>query len=257
MNHKLILAATVVALSCQALLSQTPTVRPIEDKEAKALIAEFEKKVKANAKNLGVRLTAVQELGGHRNGLLVKPLLAIARSDKAISVRRAATEAIGAQPKKQARRALSMLLKKTDMLRQPDETASVVRALSSESYDAKDWPILQRMFDKSLAEKGVVNAQIAIIELAGQQQEVQAANWLVQHIDAPAPAWVDDPNNPPADYWEARHKNWAKWRGQVTEAMFQITGQRFGSTKEAKLWMRANGRELLRKKKPSKETKKK
>jgi hypothetical protein len=51
---------------------------------------------------------------------------------------------------------------------------------------------------------------------------------------------VHDGDNPPQEYWEARWKAWAVWKGRVKEALFAITGQRFSTAAEARAWLKQN-----------------
>lgn len=252
MNAKLLSITTLALLAPFALAQETKT---IEDKDARKLVSEFTKKLKPKKTSLAIRLAAVQDLGKYSNKLLVKPLLKVARTDTAKSVQQAAVVALGRQPQKKAREALGMLLKKHDIIKNPDLTAAIVRAYDAGAYTARDYKTFKNMFEKSIADQKCVAAQLAIIELFGNQKEVQAASYLAMHIDAPQPVNVDDPANPPASYWEARWKNWSKWKAQLKETLFKITGQRFGSNKEARTWLRANAKQL--KSKASKKDKKK
>jgi len=241
---KTILLTACVVASWHSLGAQE--AREIDDREARRLIKEFDKAMKSKSGSLSSRLTSVNKLGGSRNGLLVKPLLKTARSAPAKSVRQAAALAIGNQPPKKARSALLMLLKKTKITSEPNITAAIVKAFDKGSYQGKDYKTFKNMFERSIADKRCVAAQIAILEMFGHHKEVEAAQYLSMHIDAPAPAWVDDPSNPPASYWEARYKNWQKWKNQLKEALFQITGQRFSSNKEARAWLKKNRNKLKR-----------
>ncbi len=250
-----LITTCLLSISLQPLCAQE--ARPIEDKEAKQLIDEFKKTIKASKKNLGSRVKAVQELGRRSNGLLVKPLLKLARSDRAKTVRQEATIALGNQPAKQARGALNMLLKKTSITSEPNVTAAIVKAYGGGSYRDKDYKTFKSMFERSLADQRCVAAQIAIIELFGKQQEIQAAEYLARHIDAPEPVNVDSASNPPASYWEARYKNWQKWRQRLKETLYQISGQRFGTSKEAGVWLRKNRRALKQRKAKSSKQKSK
>ena len=231
------------------VLAASPCLRAqseaaIADREARVLAATFKKQIKAGKNSLTARIEAVQELGQYSHGSFVKPLLTVARSDKAKSVRQKAAEAIGNQPKKNARPALVFLLSKTKINKDPGLTASVVRAINKSCYEARNWSALHKLFERSLSDRKAVDAQLAILQVARTQKEIQAIDLLVQHIDEPAPVWVDDPSNPPASYWEARYKNWQRWRTQVKSALYAITDQRFGTAKEARTWLKKNRRNL-------------
>lgn len=217
--------------------------RAIEDKEAKELVSEYKKNA-GRKSDLRTRLEAVNKLARYRNDLFINPLVHTVRTDKAQSVRKAAAEALGSQPPRRARAALTALLNGVDIEGEPGVAAGVIRAFDRCCYDSRDWERFEKMFQKVLTAKEVADPQQAILELAGNQKELKAIDFLLEHIDPPEPEWVDDPNNPPASYWEARWANWSKWKGQVKEALFQITGQRFNSKKEAKEWLSKNRQQL-------------
>lgn len=50
---------------------------------------------------------------------------------------------------------------------------------------------------------------------------------LCRLLDPPQPEWVDDPNNPPASYWEARWRVWQGVRRDLTWALRELTGETF------------------------------
>jgi hypothetical protein len=85
-----------------------------------------------------------------------------------------------------------------------------------------------------------VPLQEAILGLAAQHKEKQSIELLLDNIDEPVPQNVDAANNPPASYWEARWKAWKAWREKVKDALFALTGQRFGSAAEARVWLAKN-----------------
>lgn len=59
-------------------------------------------------------------------------------------------------------------------------------------------------------------------------------------LDEPAPANVNDPNNPGADWWKARWKLWQRTRPAAQKALAAITGQTFESSDDAKAWFAQN-----------------
>ena len=67
---------------------------------------------------------------------------------------------------------------------------------------------------------------------------------LAEKLDYPRPKWVDDPENPPAEWWEERYKEWETYVPHVRWAISRIVpGETFETTKEAKEWARAEGAE--------------
>ncbi len=223
-----------------------------DDKQAKAAIAEFKKSYKNKAK-LQVKLAALEKLRTGRSSMLVKPLVRVVRTEKKYKTcRNLAAELLGNQPKGSVRKQLLILIYDAKIKRKPAVVSALIRAHSKASYESRDWRDLERLFRKDLADRRYPQVQKAIMELVTQNKEYAAMKLLLESIDPPEPAWVDDPNNPPASYWEARWKNWEVWRADVKEALYQITEQRFGNAKEAKAWLSKNRKELAKKYKKKK-----
>ena len=114
-----------------------------------------------------------------------------------------------------------------------------MRSLSRCGYAPRQWPSIEDLFEKSyLPER--VPLQLAILELVTLHKEAAAVPLLLRNLDEPAPADVDDPLNPPAEYWKERWAAWAAWRGKVKDALYVLTGQRFTTAAEAKAWLDKN-----------------
>jgi hypothetical protein len=62
------------------------------------------------------------------------------------------------------------------------------------------------------------------------------ATWL----DEPKVGNVNDPNNPPAGWWQARWTLWSKTKPGAVAALKAITGQAFDSSADARAWFEAN-----------------
>lgn len=81
-----------------------------------------------------------------------------------------------------------------------------------------------------------------------RSRSYEHACFLAKQLKGPAPEWVDDPNNPPAEYWERRWKTWQLLRRDVTWSLQQITGQAFaaqegespGDSERALKWLEEN-----------------
>jgi len=75
---------------------------------------------------------------------------------------------------------------------------------------------------------------------------------LCESLSAPEAGNVDDPNNPPAAYWETRWKAWQAVRRDITWTLKRITGQVFrpqegehpGDAKKALEYVEEHAREL-------------
>lgn len=235
----LVLAPTLPQDPVKTAKPVEAVVKPLSDSDARATVAAFKKSARNKKARLAERLEAVQTLGRASHKLLVKPLVKIVRSDKSIVVRKNAAQALGHQPAKQAH---TQLLKLIGEKRTPEVLAVLIDSLSSAGYDKRDWKTLERLFETKFGEKYTA-VQQEILALVVKHDEKQAWRLLSRHLDEPIPKDVHGASNPPAEYWEGRWKAWRVWRSEVKEALFVITGQRFSSEKEAKIWIAKNGRQ--------------
>lgn len=211
--------------------------------QARAALGAFRKAVRGKGVPLARRLQALEALARGRHHLLIRPLAKLVVSDPAVTMRRRAARALAVQPPAKARAVLVRLLEHEKVLETPAVLAEVVRALSSTGYVPRDWPGLERLFERDFA-AAYVPVQKALLELIAAHREAGAWKLLLRHLDEPRPVDVHSPANPPASYWEKRWKAWRAWRGMVREALYAITGQRFSSAAEARAWAEDNPAKL-------------
>lgn len=206
-----------------------------DDRTAKAALAEFEKAIKGKA-SIADRTRALEALGKGSSKLLVKPLVKVIETEKSVLVRQKAAAVLARQPAKDANPAIRKLLGHARVGSEPTLQAELIRALANCGYDKSQWQDIADLFEREYhAER--VTLQEAILDLVARHQEQQALPLLLRNFDEPIPEHPDDPSNPPAEYWEARWKAWAAWRGKVKETVFTLTGQRFTTAAEAKAWL--------------------
>jgi len=221
--------------------SETTVHKVIEiwdDKRATTATKTFAKALKGRP-SMRTRSKALEQLATGSNKNLVKPLAKIIEQDKSIVIRKRAAELLGNQPTKAVNKPIIKLLRSGKVTSYPVVHAEVILALSKSCYQAKLWKEIEDEFERYY-ELERVPLQEALLELITTHKEKQAIPILLRNLDEPAPADVDDPSNPPAEYWEARWKSWRVWRDKVKEALFAITGQRFSTAAEAKAWLAKN-----------------
>ncbi len=220
------------------------TVQTWDDKQAKEAVAEFNKAYKSNAA-LEQKLAALDKLSSGRNSKLVRPLMKVVKTErKHESCRIRAAELLGNQESASVRKPLLSLIGDAKIKRTPPVLAALIKAHSKASYESKDWEDFKQLFFKDIDNRKFPQVQKAIVQMIGENKELQGLDLLAESMEGPQPAWVDDPNNPPASYWEARWKNWEVWRLDAKEAIFKITGERFATNKEAKAWVSKNRKRL-------------
>lgn len=215
-----------------------PTLPALDDAAAKSALARFQEAMKGTP-SMADKNSALQHLAQGAHKTFVKPLGRVVETDKSVVIRKRAAEILAQQTPKEARPELLRLLASSKVGDNAAVLAEVVRGVARCDYQRSDWEKIGSQFERDYAADRVP-LQEAILDLVIQHKEQRAIDILLRNLDEPAPANVDDPTNPPAEYWEARWKAWRAWRGRVKEALFQITGQRFSTASEAKAWLRKN-----------------
>jgi hypothetical protein len=188
---------------------------------------------------MGERSRALEKLAPGSHASLVALLSDVIEKDQSIVLRKRAAQLLANQPANAANAALRKLLKDQKVVSQPVVAAELVRALARCGYDSKQWSDVEKLFDQGY-EAERVPLHEAVLDLVVEHKEKKAVELLLRNLDEPGTDDVEHPDNPPAEYWEARWKAWAVWRGKVKDALFAITGQRFSTTAEARAWLKQN-----------------
>ncbi len=209
-----------------------------DDKTAKAAADELTKLLKGKS-SMAEKHKALEQFATGSNKLLLKPLAQIVEMEKSIVIRKRAAELIANQPAAEANAQIRTLLKNPRVGSYPTIMAELVRALSRCGYASQQWADLEGLFERDYLPERVPLHE-AVLELIATHKEKGAIPLLLRNIDEPVPSNVEEKNNPPAEYWEARWKAWSVWRGKVKDALFAITGQRFSTAAEAKAWLKQN-----------------
>ena len=215
--------------------------KPLTDIEASQAVGEW-KRVPAKAP-LADRVAALEALVVGTHEALVPALDKIVRADGAMVVRKKAAEALAWQPQDKAYGAVTRLLDDGNIGRATELLEPLVKALARVGYQAKNWRRIETIFRAGYATNRI-GLQRAIIQLVGQHKEKQALAMLLENYDEPVPTDPHGASNPPVEYWEARWKAWKTWREDVKTAVQSITGQKFASAEEARVWLRANGAKI-------------
>jgi hypothetical protein len=218
---------------------EEPPLEEWDDRTAKTAVRAFEKAVKGRDVSLKDRLDAVESLAKGANDKLPKPLAKLMLEDDSVLVCTRAAEVLARQPVDAAKPVVVQLLAHRKFAKMPAVQERLVRALAKLDYTSRDWRHLDGLFEQSY-EPERAGLQQAILDLVTEHRELQAIDLLVDNIGEPAPENPADPANPPAEYWEARWKCWETWRESVPAALLAITGQRFTTKPEARMWLEKN-----------------
>ena len=215
---------------------------PAAKKEARAMLKAFKKDLSRSKKSPMVRREVVQALVRKSHPSFVSPLMKLAGKDKSKLVRAAAVEALGKLNFPETRRALLKILGKRGLTKDPLVFLAALDAVDRLGYHPVYFQALSDLFEAAWDMPSPGVPQQKIIQLFSKGKEKRAFRLLVDHLDEPKPANVDDPSNPPASWWEKRWKAWHYWRGNVKAALKEITGVDFTRSAFYKKWARRKGR---------------
>jgi hypothetical protein len=110
-------------------------------------------------------------------------------------------------------------------------------ALDKKQFDEveRDWRWMVGNPDESHAE-----ALTDICAYFEATKDKRLCRRLAEELDEPVATAPNSPTNPPAEWWERRHKTWRAMKPAVVSALKAITGQEFDKTEQAKAWFEAN-----------------
>lgn len=230
----------------QTVVTPAGEVRVLSDDEARAVVARFRKLVLSRTALRGskkkrhasfvTRLEEVEALSKVQHASLVPLLKRVLRKDPSDAVRVKAAEALRAQPKKDAQRLALQLIKERRFLKKGALAGPIIKILSYHGAPQSVWKDLQHRF----LDVGSLGQQ-ALFEHIGERKDWDMVPLILEHIDPPAPANVDDPNNPPATYWKERWEQWRAFKPQLKEACEKLFGREFETRKELADWIRRQG----------------
>lgn len=122
----------------------------------------------------------------------------------------------------------------------------VVRALGRAgiALDKRQYEDLERDWRWMIGNPGETFGE-ALVDMAAYfelTRDKRHCRWLAEELDEPMATNPNSPSNPPAEWWERRHKMWRPVKPAVVAALKAITGQEFDKTAQAKAWFEANER---------------
>lgn len=225
-------------------------VRVLDKKEATQLVARLKnlvlskkarrdkkkKKGKSYTPSFIDRLQEVEAIGQVQHSSLARLLKKVMLHDPNDAVRIKAAEALLAQPKKDAVKIARELLKERKFLERGSLAAPMIRIVSFYGAPKDTWKRLRQRF----LDIGSLGQQ-ALLEHIGERKDWDHIGLILDNIEAPAPANVDDPNNPPASYWKGRWEQWSAFQPALKEACRKLFGKTFKSRRDAELWISEKG----------------
>ena len=246
--------ASKVVQNSDVKSSQSSSSKKLEtwpDKLARQKVKAFQKILKPKKVSMLVRKNALDTLSGGISQQLIKPLQQFIEKDSSIVLKKQAVTMLVDQKNDRVKPVILKLLKNLRLTANPQVEASLINALNRTGYDAGDWKLIKDMLESDYDNERIPVHE-AVLDLVKEHKEVQAISMLLRNLEEPIPENVDVGENPPTEYWKARWHAWAVWKGKVKEALLAITGQKFSTAKEAKLWLKQNPIKQTSKKKSKK-----
>lgn len=215
-------------------------LEPAEAERAKELADALKKASKK--KDAGDILPALEKIDGLRDESFEKPLLKLMNHENG-------TVAVRATELLEERRNEKLLKKMWKNLRHKNnDKRYIVRAIvyraqgREEPLDKKQWKELERDFRWMVGnpQAHFADPVIAICRYAELSGDKRMARMLAEQLDEPMATNPNDPNNPPAEWWERRHNMWRPTKAPAATALKTLTGEEFQTTEAAKAWIEAN-----------------
>ena len=200
---------------------------------AKRAIDDFRKLAKS--KDARTRLAATDELSRFRHRNIAKLLAQQLEKDPDVTVRTASAVGLGRQMPADARRYLLAAFALKSVADEVPVACAVLEALRS-AGGAPSFDDATRGFESRPRE-----VQRELIRCMVLLRERRTVEFLADRLEAPEPGNVDDPTNPPADYWRQRLTDWRFWQQDLTATLQDLTGQSFAERKEVREWLKAGG----------------
>lgn len=217
------------------------TVAVADGKEAKDILQRFRELYGTKKAGLAQRLQGVELLGTRQHEQLAIELKKVIDRDPEQLVRAEAAKVLGTQRFDKTNALILASLAAARAKQDQIVSLALLDAIEGLGYDGKFFDELTKLF---AAETTEARVQQRIIKLFDAGKEKRAFKLLVDNLNEPQPADVHAADNPPAEYWERRWKNWSAWKTDVAVALKNLTGVEFKEAEFYKRWARKEGRKL-------------
>lgn len=244
------MAAAAALAGDVAVIPPTPAVIPANDEE-KARLADTAAKADA-AKDDEALLKCLEEMLTRRNDAFV-PTIRKALGSGEPAVQAAAVRAAASHElRDEEKRVRKILRAKTKEKIQGRVAAACIDYLGRLEIAGEEEAVLKDHLAPFLSDERRIKQSWgpemvrASIYYFGRTKWKPAVPYIVDEVlREPVPRLPpSDPKNPPASYWEARHKIWHDAEGWARWSLKEITGQEFRSAREWTAWVDANKKML-------------
>jgi hypothetical protein len=213
--------------------AKDPVVEEVSDEEAEELLDALDRAV--DEKEEPAILEALKPLVTARHEDFVKPLDKLTKN-RSPDIRRAATEALGSQgPGKKVGLILYKVLMNRHNRKEHAVIAAAISSLRRVGFDKK--PVYDEC-ESHFRKRNSMDVMRESARYFGDLKKTEAFGMLIEWVEQPQPGNVNDPNNPPAAYWQRMHEIWMEIRLTVMASLKAMTGKEFQLVKEWREWAR-------------------
>ncbi len=214
-----------------------PKRRELSDDEARTLLKEIEKNLKA--KEPRARMETLKQLTSVQSEVLVKPMAGLLK-DKDLQIAIHAIHVLEVQPYDSARSALLSFLRNDRIGHDETLGREAVRALGKLGYGNAGYAQLRKLFDHT---RPVIKREILLAFAANKDK--RAFSLLVDTLEEPIPASVDAASNPPAAYWKEKYQLWQLLRIPAQRSLTEISGVTLKDAEAYREWAKSgDGKKL-------------
>lgn len=225
-----------------ATTKAAPKPVPVADRqEEKDMLRQFKDLYAKKKAALAQRLQGIELLATKQSEKFVLELKKVIDRDPEQLVRAEAAKVLGKQRFDKTNAVVLASLEKAREKQDQIVSLALLDAVEELGYDRKYFDELSKLFEAETTEARV---QQRIVKLFDTAKDKQAFKLLVDNLDEPYPDDIHGADNPPAEYWERRWKNWSVWKTDVAAALKNLTGVEFKEAEFYKRWVRKEGKKL-------------
>ena len=213
-------------------LPPDPEVVSIDDEKAKELLKALDDASDTNDANLII--AAIEPFVTSRHDDSVKVLEKLARH-RDLAVRAVAVKALGSQ--EPAGKIGPMLLKILTGRQNKDAPAVMAQAVSSLRRVKFDHPRVMKELESHFRKNMHEQVMAECVRYFGDLKKYEMIKQMIYWIEAPQPASINSPSNPPASYWKRMWEIWEAVKLPVQVGLKNMTGKDYETVAQWRNWL--------------------
>lgn len=213
-------------------LPADPEVVAVEDDKAKEMLEALDEVSGSRDSNLII--VALEPFVTSRNEDFLKPLEKLTKH-RDHAVRIMAVKALGSQePQKKVGMALLKILTSRQNKDVPGVLAMAVSSLRRVKFDH---PRVMKELESHFVKNMHPPVMAECARYFGEMKKYEMVKKMVEWIEAPQPASVNSPSNPPASYWKRMWEIWEAMKLPIRVGLKTMTGKDYPTVAQWKNWL--------------------